>query len=163
MRLASLRARQLHSRSAKEDQKMRVKEVMSRNIDTLAADASIREAARHMREKDTGFIPVSQNDKIIGTVTDRDITIRALAEDKSLDEKVTSIITDKVLYCYEDADVKDVLRNMQEQNVQRLVVLNNDRDKRLAGVVTLSDIADHCQQQDGELCQLICQATRHYH
>lgn len=142
---------------------MQVREVMSRNIDTLGESASIREAAKHMRDKDTGFIPIAKDNRLVGTVTDRDITVRALAADKSLDDRVTSIISDKVLYCFEDADVKDVLKNMREQQVQRLVVLNNDREKSLTGVVTLSDIADHCQERDGELCRLVCQAAQHYH
>jgi predicted transcriptional regulator len=142
---------------------MQVKEVMSRNPDYLTADATIREAAQHMRDRETGFIPVAQNDKIIGTITDRDLTMRVLAEGRGLDERVSSVITDKVLYCYEDSDIKDVLKNMREEHVQRLIVLNNDRDKDLAGIISLSDIADKCADQDGEICRLVCQATQHYH
>jgi CBS domain-containing protein len=142
---------------------MQVREVMSRNPDYLTADATIREAAQHMRDHDTGFIPVASDEKIIGTVTDRDLTVRVLAEGKNLEEKLSSIMTDRVLYCFEDSDIKEVLENMHEQRVQRLIVLNNDREKRLAGVVTLSDIADRCADQDSELCRMVCKATQHYH
>jgi CBS domain-containing protein len=142
---------------------MQVREVMSRNPDYLTADATIREAAQHMRDHDTGFIPVASDEKIIGTVTDRDLTVRVLADGKNLEEKLSSIMTDRVLYCFEDSDIKEVLENMHEQRVQRLIVLNNDREKRLAGVVTLSDIADRCADQDSELCRMVCKATQHYH
>jgi CBS domain-containing protein len=141
---------------------MQVKEVMSRNPDYLKADTSIRQAAQHMRDHDTGFIPVASNDKIIGAVTDRDLAVRVLADGQSADETLSSVITDKVLYCFEDADVKDVLQNMREQRVQRLIVLKSEQQKDLAGIVSLSDIADKCQN-DGDLCKLICQAAQHYH
>jgi CBS domain-containing protein len=142
---------------------MQVREVMSRNPEYLKADSTIREAARHMRDHDTGFIPVASDEKIIGAVTDRDLAVRVLADGKSLDEQLSSVMTDRVLYCFEDSDIKEVLENMRQQRVQRLIVLNNDKEKRLAGVVTLSDIADRCADQDNELCRMICKATQHYH
>jgi CBS domain-containing protein len=141
---------------------MQVKDCMSRNPDYLKADTTIREAAKHMRDHDTGFIPVASDDRIIGAVTDRDLTVRVLADGKSIDEKLSSVVTDKVLYCFEDSDIREVLRNMREQRVQRLIVLNNDQEKDLAGIVTLSDIADKCKD-DTEMCKLVCQATQHYH
>lgn len=140
---------------------MQVREVMTKRPDYCPADATIRQVAERMRKDDSGFEPLVQDDKIMGTVTDRDITIRALAEGKNPDDKASSIATSQVLYAFEDQDVKEVLRNMQEQKVQRLVVLNNPNDKSLVGVVTLSDIADRCE--DDEMAREIANCSKHYH
>ncbi|MGR2739346.1 CBS domain-containing protein [Billgrantia sp. Q4P2] len=140
---------------------MQVREVMTKRPDYCPADATIRQVAERMRKDDSGFEPLVQNDRIIGTVTDRDLTIRALAEGKSPDDKASSVATTDVLYAFEDQDVKDVLRNMQEQRVQRLVVLNNQNDKSFVGVVTLSDIADRCE--DDEIAREIANCSKHYH
>lgn len=140
---------------------MNVAEVMSENPEYLAADASIREAAARMRETRRGFTPIAHKDKLVGIVTDRDIAIRATAEGKSADDRVGDIATGKVLYCYESDDVRKVLQDMQDQGVQRLVVLNNERNKDMVGVVTLSDIASHCDND--ELAKRVVNACRHYH
>lgn len=140
---------------------MRVKEVMSVRPEYLDKNATIREAALRMRQDDRGFTPIADKDKLVGIITDRDITIRATAEGKSPDEKVGSILTSTVLYCYENDDIADVLQNMQDQEVQRLVVLNNDKNKDITGVVSLSDIADKCDSDD--LSRRIAKACRHYH
>lgn len=140
---------------------MQVKEVMTRRPQYLGADATIREVAETMRKNDTGFEPLVQGDKIIGTVTDRDITVRAVAEGKGPDEKASSIATEKVLYTFEDVDVKEALKNMQDQKVQRLVVLNNPDSKDLVGVVTVGDIADKCQ--DDDMARQIVNSSKHYH
>lgn len=140
---------------------MRVRDVMTSKPEYLDVDASIREAALRMKEADRGFTPIARNDEIVGILTDRDIAVRAIAEGKSADDKVSSILTSKVLYCYEDDDIADVLQNMQDQEVQRLIVLNNEKNKDLAGVVSLSDIADKCDSDD--LGRRIVNACRHYH
>jgi CBS domain-containing protein len=74
---------------------------------------------------------------------------------------ISSIETPKVLYCAEDDDVKDVLKNMKEQHVQRLIVLNNRQDKDFVGVVTLADIADRSEDPETNKCIVDC--CRHYH
>ncbi|NIC05711.1 CBS domain-containing protein [Billgrantia bachuensis] len=140
---------------------MQVREVMTKRPDYCPADATIRQVAERMRKDNSGFEPLVQDDRIMGTVTDRDLTVRALAEGKNPDDKASSIATTEVLYAFEDQDVKDVLRNMQEQKVQRLVVLNNQNDKSLVGVVTLSDIADRCE--DDEMAREIANCSKHYH
>lgn len=140
---------------------MQVRDVMTRRPHYLSADATIREAAELMRKNNSGFEPLARGDRIIGTLTDRDITIRAVAEGKSAEDKATSIATDRVLYTYEEDDVVDVLNNMQEQKVQRLVVLNNVNDKRFTGVVTVGDIADRCD--DEAILHELVECTRHYH
>ena len=143
---------------------MQVKEVMSSKPEFLSADATIAETARSMREMNTGFARfalISENDQIIGIVTDRDLVLRAMADGKSLDDKISSIETSKVLYCAEDDDVKEVLINMKEQHVQRLIVLNNRQDKDCVGVVTLADIADRSEDPETNKCIVDC--CRHYH
>lgn len=140
---------------------MQVKDVMTKRPEYLNTDASIREVAERMRQTNSGFEPLVQGDKIACTLTDRDITIRAVAEGKGPDDKASSIATNEVLYTYEDNDVKDVLKNMQEQKVQRLVVLNNANDKDLTGIVSIGDIADRCD--DDEMARQIASCSRHYH
>lgn len=140
---------------------MQVKEVMTKRPRYLDANTTIREVAELMRKNNTGFEPLVQRDKIIGTVTDRDITIRAVAEGRGPDEKASVIATEKVLYTFEDVDVRDALKDMQQQNVQRLIVLNNPDKKDLVGIVTVGDIADNCQ--DDEMARQIVNSSKHYH
>ncbi|WP_111413517.1 CBS domain-containing protein [Billgrantia lactosivorans] len=140
---------------------MQVREVMTKRPDYCPADATIRQVAERMRQDDSGFEPLVQGDRIMGTVTDRDLTVRALAEGRNPDDKASSVATTEVLYAFEDQDVKEVLRNMRQQKVQRLVVLNNQSDKSLVGVVTLSDIADRCE--DDEMAREIANCSKHYH
>jgi len=140
---------------------MQVREVMSPSPKVLAADATIREAAIQMRDCSSGLMPIQKNDRLIGMLTDRDITVRGIAGGKSLDDKVTDIIAEEVLYCFENDDVKSVLKNMQQQQVQRLVVLNNDQSKDLVGIVSVADIADKCE--DTESAKAIVECCRHYH
>lgn len=141
---------------------MQVREVMSRRPNVLGADATIREAAMQMRDDSIGLIPVSRGEKLVGMVTDRDITIRAIADGMSPDDKVSKIISDEVLYCFESDDIKAVLKNMHEQKVQRLIVLNNEQSKDLVGIVSVADIADKCKN-DGESAKAIAECCSHYH
>lgn len=140
---------------------MQVRDVMTKRPDYLSMEATIREVAERMRENDSGFEPLVKGDRVAGTVTDRDLSVRALADGKSLDDEVSSIATTEVLYTFEDRDVRQVLQNMREQHVQRLIVLNNQSDKDLVGVVTLGDIANHCQ--DDETAREIANCCKHYH
>ncbi|HUZ12145.1 MAG TPA: CBS domain-containing protein [Caulobacteraceae bacterium] len=116
---------------------------MSSDIRLARPDDAIREAARTMREVDTGWLPVQRDDRLVGMITDRDIAVRAVAEGKGPETPVREVMTDEVRYCFEDEDVEDVALNMSELQVRRLPVLN--RDKRLVGIISLSDIA----QADG--------------
>ena len=127
---------------------MQVRDVMTKRPQYLSADATIREAAELMRKYDSGFEPLVRGEKIVGTVTDRDIAIRAVAEGKNPDDKVSSIATEQVLYAYEEDDLKDAVQNMQGNKVQRLVVLNNSTDKDFTGVVSVGDIAERCDDED---------------
>ncbi|RJT41336.1 CBS domain-containing protein [Mesorhizobium waimense] len=118
---------------------MRVSEVMTRDVRVANANETIQEAARIMAEIDAGLVPVGDNDRLVGMLTDRDIAIRAVAEGKGPDTKVGDIMTNDVRYCFEDEDTVDVCRNLGDQQIRRIPVLN--RDKRLVGIVSLGDLA----------------------
>jgi len=119
---------------------MLVSEVMTRRVECVHPDANLQEVAAKMKSLDIGPIPVCDNDRLVGMVTDRDITVRATAEGE--DPKVIrarDIMTPEVVWCFEDEDVSEASRKMKEKQVRRLVVLN--RDKRLVGIVSLGDLA----------------------
>src|SRR5262249_44078967 len=109
---------------------------------TRAAQCSGRvacSAAALMKKIDAGLLPVTENDKLVGMITDRDIAIRGVAEGKGPDAKVRDAMSPEVKYCFEDEDVAHVAENMAELQVRRLPVMN--RDKRLVGIVSLADLA----------------------
>ncbi|MCB1784346.1 MAG: CBS domain-containing protein [Alphaproteobacteria bacterium] len=118
----------------------RIQDVMSHECEWISPEASVADAARVMAEKDIGFLPVGENDRLIGMITDRDITVRAVGQGKSPDStSVRDIMTPKTFYCYDDQDVEDVCNNLGDIQVRRLPVVN--REKRLVGVVSLGDLA----------------------
>ena len=122
---------------------MRISEVMTRGVQVGAPDMSIRDAARIMAEIDAGSLPIGENDRLVGMLTDRDIALRAVGEGKGPDCPVRDVMSAEVLYCFEDQPVDEVARNMSDCKVRRLPVLN--RDKRLVGIVSLGDLA-RCEE-----------------
>lgn len=140
---------------------MQVRDVMSSKPEFMSSDATIREAARRMKDEKCGCIPVSEKDRLIGVLTDRDITVSAIAEGKSPDDKVGNIAVGKVLYCFEDDDIESVLKNMQEQHVKRLVVLNDQSKKDFVGMISVGDIADKCSDSQ-EFSSDIAKCCKNY-
>src|SRR3954452_11297311 len=118
---------------------MKIREVMSRDVELDSPDETLRQAAATMKRLDAGALPVGEHDKLVGMITDRDIAIRAVAEGKGPDAKVREAMTGEVKYCFEDEDVMHVAENMAELQVRRVPVMN--RDKRLTGIVSLGDLA----------------------
>jgi CBS domain-containing protein len=118
---------------------MRVSEAMTREVRVATPGQSIRDAAKAMAELDAGVLPVGENDRLIGMITDRDIAIRAVAAGKGPDTPVREIMSTEVRYCFDDEDIDHVAHNMGENQVRRLPVVN--RDKRLVGIVSLADVA----------------------
>lgn len=118
---------------------MKVSEAMTRDVRVANPDETIQQAARMMADIDAGVLPVGDNDRLVGMITDRDIALRAVAEGKGPDCRVRDIMTGDVKYCFEDQDLDEVTRNMGDIQVRRLPVVN--RDKRLVGIVSLGDIA----------------------
>jgi CBS domain-containing protein len=112
---------------------------MTRDVKLVSPTQTIREAARMMAELDAGVLPVQQDDRLVGMITDRDIAVRAVAEGKSPDTLVQDVMSNEVLYCFDDQEIEDVARNMGEVKVRRLPVVN--RDKRLVGIISIGDLA----------------------
>jgi CBS domain-containing protein len=119
---------------------MRVAEAMTGDVRVVTPDQSIIEAAKLMADCDCGVLPVGENDRLVGMVTDRDIVVRGLANGKTGETTtIREVMSEDVMYCFEEDDVCDVARNMGDLQMRRLPVVN--RDKRLVGIVSLGDIA----------------------
>ena len=118
---------------------MKVSKIMSRDVTLLNPQQTICVAASLMAEIDAGALPVGENDRLVGMITDRDIVIRAVAQGRSADTKVAAVMSREVLYCFDTDEIDDVARNMGKARVRRLPVVN--RDKRLVGIVSLGDLA----------------------
>jgi len=120
---------------------MHVKEFMTRGVECIRPGASLQEAARKMRDLDVGLLPVcGDNNRLAGMLSDRDITIRAVADGQDPNKaRVQDFMTPNLIYVFEDQDVSEAARLMKENQVRRLVVLS--RDKRLVGIVSLGDLA----------------------
>ena len=119
---------------------MKVKEIITRDPQCVTPDALLVEAAQKMKALNVGMLPICDNDRLVGTVTDRDITLRAVAE--GFDPKVTTVrqvMTREVVYCFEYQSVKDAAQLMEDRQIRRLPVLNED--KRLVGILSLGDLA----------------------
>ncbi len=118
----------------------RVADVMEREVRVANPEDSVQRLARLMREEDTGFLPVSEGDQLVGMVTDRDVAVRLVAEGRDpARTKVREVMTADVRYVFEDEDLDHVAANMAEQQVRRMPVMN--REKRLVGVISLGDIS----------------------
>ena len=118
---------------------MRVREAMSRDVRLTTPDQTIEDAAKVMAEIDAGIVPVSDGDRLVGMITDRDIAIRAVAAGKGPKTPVRDVMSPEVKYCFEDEDLDRVTHNMADIQIRRLPVLN--RDKRLVGIISLGDVA----------------------
>lgn len=122
---------------------MKIRECMTHEVRLIQPDQSLAEAARMMAEVDAGILPVSDGDRLVGMITDRDMAIRGLGCDKGPGAKVGEVMNPEVRYCYDDDDIDDVLHNMADLQVRRLPVL--DRGKRLVGIISLGDLAGASQ------------------
>ena len=138
---------------------MQIKEIMSKDVKFVDPNTTIQEAAKIMREKDIGSLPIGENDRLVGMITDRDIVIKTLANGKDVKEtKVTEAMTPKCLYCFEEDTIEEVSKNMAESQVRRMPVLN--REKRLVGIVSLGDLCcKGSKQAAGDALQAISQKT----
>jgi CBS domain-containing protein len=134
---------------------MKLKEIMTQDVEVIHPDDSLQSAAQKMRDRDIGFLPVCDGDRLVGVVSDRDIIVREIAE--GMDPKAMigrDLVTAPVIYCFEDQDVDEAARIMQDNQIRRLVILN--RDKRLVGVVSLGDLASNRPaDRSGEVLQSV--------
>ena len=117
-----------------------IREVMTPSPQTVEADGTAAEAARLMKQADAGMIPVVQGQRLVGTVTDRDIAIRVVAEGRSIDDDVQTVMTKDVVGCRVGDDLDEVKQQMRDHQTSRVMVC--DQDGKLRGVVSLQDIAE---------------------
>ncbi len=119
---------------------MNINQLMTRDVKVASPEESLQTAAQKMEQNGFGVLPVAENDRLVGMVTDRDITVRAVARGVAPDRcKVREVMSSEVKYVYDDELVEDAARNMKELQVRRLPVLS--RDKRLVGIISLGDLA----------------------
>lgn len=124
---------------------MKVSDVMSRDVQIIDPERTIRDAAEIMKKHDIGVLPVAQGDKLVGMITDRDIAIRGVGEGKGQDAKISAVMSSEVKYCFDDEDIDHICENMAELKVRRLPVM--DRNKRLVGILSLGDLACEAPEQ----------------
>ncbi|MDH6590408.1 CBS domain-containing protein [Variovorax sp. TBS-050B] len=117
----------------------KIKDVMSRDVQVISPDATIAEAARRMREGDFGMMPVGENDRLVGAISDRDIVVRGLAEGRDGTAKVRDVMSDGIRWAYDDETVERAALIMAQYQIRRLPVINHD--KRLVGILALGDVA----------------------
>ena len=117
----------------------KLKDLMSSNVQIIGPDDMIQVAAIQMSNGDFGMLPVAENDRLIGTLSDRDIVIRALAKGKDASSKVREAMSEGVIWAYEDDSVEECAKLMSEHKIRRLPILN--ADKKLVGIVALGDFA----------------------
>jgi len=119
---------------------MKVNEIITRDPQVIRPETALIEAAQKMKSLDIGMLPVCDGDRLVGVITDRDITVRGVAQGSDpKTARVQEVMTPEVIYCFDDEDVKEAAKKMEEKQVRRLPVLN--REKRLVGIVSLGDLA----------------------
>jgi CBS domain-containing protein len=139
---------------------MQLSEIMTFNPVVLSPNTMLREAAQKMRELDSGVMPVGENDRLVGMLTDRDITVRATADGRDPNTTpVRDVMTSDVIYCYADHDIEMAARTMAENQIRRVIVL--DRDKRLVGIASLGDLALHAPSERlaGEVTEVVSEPS----
>jgi len=118
---------------------MKVSEVMTRDVQTISPDQTAREAANFMLSSDAGSIPVTEGDRLIGMITDRDIAVRGVAKGNGPDTPVRELMSNDIICAREDDDIDAVASRMSDAQVRRLPVL--DSSERLCGIVSLGDLS----------------------
>lgn len=141
---------------------MQLSKIMTKKVELLDSEATVREAAQLMRKKGIGAIPVFKDDRLIGMITDRDIVVKALANDLDITmTKVSQIMHSPIAYAFDDMEIDEAALIMEKQKIRRLPVLN--RKKRLVGFVSLGDIAVKGDDEElsGEVLEAVCEAASH--
>jgi CBS domain-containing protein len=120
---------------------MKLSEIMTREVEIIQPDDTLRLAAQKMRDRDIGFLPVCDGDSLMGVLSDRDIAIRALADGMDINVMLgRDLMTTPAIYCFDDQDVTDAAKLMGENQIRRLVILGRESE-RVVGVISLGDLA----------------------
>ena len=137
---------------------MKVRAIMSTNVECIPPDTGIQDLANKMKTLDVGFMPVCENDRLVGTVTDRDIVIRGIAGGQNITSlKAKNVMNKEVYWCYDDQDVREAAEEMRDKEVRRMLILN--KDKRLVGVVSIGDISKVEEHETGKTLKDITEAA----
>jgi CBS domain-containing protein len=118
---------------------MKVCDVMTPDVQLCTPEDTLKDAAEVMAALNVGLLPVTENDRLVGMISDRDIAVRGVGMGRGPDARVRIVMTAEVKYCFDDQDIEEVIENMGNIQVRRLPVLN--REKQLVGIVALGDIA----------------------
>jgi CBS domain-containing protein len=140
---------------------MKISEIMTRDVEVAAPGDTLRSAAQLMADLDVGVLPVTDDGQLVGMITDRDITVRAVAEGKDpRTTRVREVMTEEVIYGFEDQEIDDAIRVMEQKQIRRLLVMN--RDKRLVGIVSLGDLATESgdARKSGEVLQDVSEPSQ---
>jgi CBS domain-containing protein len=139
---------------------MKLKDIMTKEVEVIPPDATFKEAAQKMRVHDIGFLPVCDSDRVLGVITDRDIIVRSTAEGTDPNKRIgQEFFTSPMIYCFDDQDVEEAAKVMEEHQIRRLVVLNRDT-KHLVGVVSLGDLATSGKEKtSAEVLQSVSEPT----
>ncbi len=136
---------------------MKISEVMSKDVEVVAPETLLLDVVKKMQLRDCGSVIVAKDDRLVGIITDRDIAIRCIANSHNPKEtNAEQVMSSQILYCTDTDDADDVTRNMGENKVRRMPVLN--AEKRLVGIVSLGDLASHsnhllCDETLGMICK----------
>jgi CBS domain-containing protein len=135
---------------------MKLKQIMTQKVTTIHPDDTLQTAARIMRDRDVGFLPVYEGNELIGVLSDRDIVVRAIAEGMDPKAKLgRDLVTSPAIYCFEDQSVDDATDLMHDNQIRRLVILDR-KTKQLVGVVSLGDLAMNVEEKvSGEVLQSV--------
>ncbi|HYH20512.1 MAG TPA: CBS domain-containing protein [Azospirillum sp.] len=125
---------------------MKIRDIMTKQVEIVSPDTSLKDAARMMRDADIGFLPVGENDRLVGTLTDRDIAIRAVADGKDPSAKVRDAMSPNIEYVFEDQDSSEAAQLMSSKQIRRVPVMS--REKRLVGVLAMGDLATKTHDDD---------------
>ena len=140
---------------------MKVGDIMTRDVHLASPSQKLRQVAAEMEKYDIGVLPVGDNDRLVGIITDRDIAVRGISHGLGPDAPVRDVMSSEVRYCFEDDNLEDLVQNMADEQIRRLPVLNSR--KRLVGIISLGDVA---VSQEGQSCELalsgISQAGGHH-
>jgi len=138
---------------------MQIADIMTRDVTLTDPNTTIRDAARKMRDENIGALPVGENDRLVGMVTDRDIAVRGVAEERAPGNcTVRECMSETVYYVFEDEDEARVADVMAEHQVRRLPVLN--RDKRLVGIVAVADLARNAGEPTRQAVEGVSQPSQ---
>jgi CBS domain-containing protein len=145
--LRAARSKQRVKRKLEPKVSMKVREIQTKDPEVIRPEAMICEAAQKMAEHDIGMLPVCDGERLVGAITDRDLVIRGMAKGYDpLKTKVKDVMSPGICYCFEDDNLEEVARSMEEKQIRRMPILNSG--KRLVGIVSLGDLAVRSKNRD---------------